>query len=272
MKTAIKSLLFTLPLLMSAAGYARTLEPGALTIGSDLTYPPYNYLQNNQPAGFDVELMSMLAGVLHLRLEVKDTRFTSLILGVKSRKFDAVASTLYVTPERAQQVAFLPYMKTGGAFLVPASGSFAPKKPEDLCGKRVASIKGGAWIARLNKVSASYCQEHGAGAITVMEFPTSPEATQALMSGAVDVQYEDVAVAKASVEKTGGRLKISSTRIIYPVVVGLAVDKKNSELLTALKNALVQKTNDGSYGQLLEKYNLQMPSAQEVEQALAGTL
>lgn len=249
---------------------AATLHPGTLTIGSDLTYPPYNYLQNNAPAGFDAEFMALLAKKLDLKPQVIDTRFSSLILGIKMHKFDVIASTLYVTPERAQQVAFLPYMKTGGALMVESQSSFSPKTPEDLCGKRVSSIRGGAWIANLAKVSSTYCQPKGLGPIDVREFPTSPEATQALLSKAVDVQYEDAAVAKATLEKTGQRLKISSTSVIYPVVVGLALDKDNSALLADLKQAFTAVVKDGSYATLLKKYNLQMPNESEVSQALSG--
>lgn len=272
MMKKLKHLLCTSALLVGMNAAAATLHPGMLTIGSDLTYPPYNYLEKGVPAGFDAEFMELLAKQLSLKPDVMDTRFSSLILGIKMHKFDVIASTLYVTPERAQQVAFLPYMKTGGSLMVESGSSFAPKTPEDLCGKRVSSIKGGAWIARLASVSAKYCQPKGLGAIDVREFPTSPEATQALLSKAVDVQYEDAAVAKATLAKTGQRLKISSTTVIYPVVVGLALDKDNPALLADLKLSFAAVIKNGSYQALLKKYNVQMPSDREVSQALAGTL
>lgn len=79
-------------------------------------------------------------------------------------------------------------------------------------------------------------------------------------------------MAKATVEKTGQRLKISSHQIIYPVVVGLAVNKDNPQLLSELKASFAQKVSDGSYRALLHKYNLQMPDADEIAKALAGTL
>ena len=46
-------------LLGATAGFAEgTLVEGQLSVGSDLTYPPYNYFaEGNVPAGFDVELM-----------------------------------------------------------------------------------------------------------------------------------------------------------------------------------------------------------------------
>lgn len=271
MKKLIRNALLCAPLLMCTA-QAATVVPDTLTIGSDLTYPPYNYLHEGKPAGFDADFIGLISSALQLKPEVIDTRFASLILGLKSNKFDVIASTLYVTPERAGQVDFLPYMKTGGALMVTAASSFAPRTPQDLCGKRVGSIKGGAWIARLNKVSSDYCLPAGRGAITLREFPTSPETAQALLSGAVDVQYEDAAVAKATLSKTGQRLKISSDQILYPVVVGLAVNKDNPQLLSRLQNAYDIRVKDGSYAALLAKYNLQMPNADESARALAGTL
>ncbi|KEA52286.1 ABC transporter substrate-binding protein [Mangrovibacter sp. MFB070] len=249
-----------------------TLQPGNLTIGSDLTYPPYNFMNNNQPAGFDAEFMQLIGNDMHLKPKVKDTRFASLIMGLKSQKFDVIASTLYVTPERAQQVDFIPYMKTGGSLMVKQGSTWQPKQPQDLCGKKVGSIKGGAWIPKLQKVSADYCQVKGLGAIDVKEFPSSPETTQALLSGAIDVQYEDAAVAKATVEKTGNRLVISSDSVLYPVVVGLAVNKNNTVLRDQLQKAFGDVVKNGEYATLLKKYNVQMPSAEEINKALAGTL
>lgn len=236
-----------------------TLVPGKILVGSDLTYPPYNYLEGNKPAGFDAEFIQLLAKQMKLTPEVKDTRFASLILGLKSHKFDVIASTLYITPERATQVNFLPYMQTGGSLMVKAGSQWQPKTPNDLCGKKVGSIKGGAWITKLQAVSSSYCVPNHKGAIDVREFPSSPEVAQALLSGAVDVQYEDAAVAKSIVEKTGKRLSISSKDILYPVTVGLAVGKDNSALLSQLKKAYGNIVKNGEYAVLLKKYNVKMP-------------
>lgn len=250
---------------------AATLSPGKLVIASDLTYPPYNYIQDNKPAGFDAEFMQLLAHEMHLTPVVKDTRFASLILGLKSNKFDVIASTLYITPERARQVDFIPYMQTGGALMVKTGGNWQPASPEDLCGKRVGSIKGGAWIQNLQSVSASYCVPEGKGTIDIREFPSSPEVAQALLSGAIDVQYEDAAVAKATVEKTGERLTISSDKLLYPEVVGLAVNKNDPLLMNNLKQAFSEIVKSGQYAVLLKKYNVKIPDASEVNKSLSGS-
>ncbi|MDN3222111.1 ABC transporter substrate-binding protein [Pseudomonas nunensis] len=254
--------------LLSAAEIKGTLKPGELSVGSDLTYPPYTYLEQKQPSGFDPEFIQLIGKQLGLAPRFLDTRFANLILGVNAQRFDLVASALYVTPERAKQVDFLSYLKTGSSLMVLTASDFRPQRPEDLCGKRVGSIKGASWVPKLNKVSADYCLASGKPAIESREFPTSPEAAQALLAKAVDVQMEDPAVAKITVQKLQGKTVISSTELIYPVVIGLAVRKGNQALLGELTTALGQIKQNGSYGELLARYNLDEPNAEEVNAAL----
>ena len=246
---------------------APTIEPGVIQVGTDLTYPPYNYFNDSkQPAGFDVEFMTMLAKNAGLKVKFLDTRFENLIIGVKGNKFDVVASTLYVKPERAQQVNFIPYMKTGVSIAVARAASERPTSPAQLCGKKVSSIKGAGWIANLKKVSETECA--GKGPIDVREFPTSPEATQAVISGGVDAQMEDSSVLYAAARKTGGKIVISSYGNLYPVIVGLALNQQNKELADILQAALEKLRENGAYLKLLNKYYVGAPTAAEFRAAM----
>ncbi len=251
-----------------AAPGTPTVAAGTLTVGADLTYPPYDYLQGADPSGFDPAFMSKLAAHLKLKPGFVDTRFANLILGVNANRFDVIASALYVTPERAKQIDFVPYLKTGGSLLALSHSGFAPKTPEDLCGKRVSSIKGASWIPKLNDVSKQVCAPAGRGAIDVREFETSPEAAQAVLSRAVDAQFEDSAVAQITVNKLGGRVAITSAAPLYPVVIGLGVKKGNDALLAQLKTALASMKQAGEYQALLRQYNVAEPTGSDIAQAL----
>ena len=262
--------LLALSLMASACAQAdtATLQPQRLSIGSDLTYPPYTFLDQGKPAGFDPAFMTLLSHHINLQPQFVDTRFANLVMGVNARRFDLVASALYVTPERAAQVDFLPYLKSGASLMVRSDDSFRPQQPQDLCGKRVASIKGGSWIPKLAALSRDYCQANGQAPIDSREFPTSPEAAQALLAKAVDVQFEDAAVARITTDKLKGRVIISSTTLIYPVVIGLAVHKGNDALLAQLRQGFTAMKDSGEYQTLLAQYNLGEPSAAEIAQAL----
>ncbi len=250
-----------------AARADATLEAGVLTIGSDLSYPPYDYLgPGGAPAGLDAELVAALAKQLGWRERIVDTRFENLILGLRAGRFDAVVSTLYVTAERAQAVDFVPYMRTGVSIAVAASSGFRFDEPSKLCGHRVGSIKGAAWLVRLSQLNDTDCRERP---VDSREFPTSSEVTQALLSGAVDAQLEDSAVLQDAVGRTGKRLAITSKENLYPVVVGMAVRKDSGEIARKLREALRALQEDGSYGRLLAKYNVSQPTDTEVREALA---
>lgn len=252
----------------ASAAVAGTLEPGKLSVGSDLTYPPYTYLDQGQPAGFDPEFMNNLGSNLGVATTFLDTRFANLIIGVNANRFDVIASALYVNPERATQVDFLPYLKSGASLMVRSADGFRPKGPEDLCGKKIGSIKGGSWIPKLQAVSRETCEAHNQPPLEVREFPTSPEAAQALLAQAVDVQIEDAAVAKITAEKLQGRIRISSRELIYPVVIGLAVRKGNNELLAELRKGFEAMKADGKYQALLTRYNLGEPTQADIDKAL----
>ncbi|WP_153435523.1 transporter substrate-binding domain-containing protein [Sinorhizobium saheli] len=243
----------------------KTITPGIISVGSDQVYPPYDYLEGGVTKGFDADVMAVLAPKLGVKVQFMDTRFASLIPGLQANRFDMIASALYVTPARAKVVDYIAYAKTGGSLMVRSDDTFDPKKPGDLCGKRVANLKGAAWVPELQKVSQAEC---GSNPIDVKEFATSAEAAQALLSRGADVVFDDAGVSKAAVVASGDRLKITSTEILFPVVMGLAVKKGNDELLARLKEAFEPLKNSDEYKAILAKYNLALPTDAEVTAAL----
>lgn len=246
---------------------AASEEP--LRIGSDLTYPPYAFFEGDQPAGFDPEFMTEIAAKLGRTPEFVDTRFEQLITGLQSNHFDVVASALYITEERAKQVTFIPYFMTGNSIITGVDSTPATDA-SDLCGLTVAVIKGGEVASQLRGEASESCQADGEAAIDVRDFTTDSEGTQALMSGQVDAQVSDAAVAKTAVDTSGGRITITSDELLWPVPVGIAVAKGNTELADQLIAALDQMQQDGSYQALLDKYNLEAPDDASVAAALGS--
>jgi polar amino acid transport system substrate-binding protein len=252
---------------VATAATAGVLTAGTLTIGSDMTYPPYESLQDSKPVGFDPEFMAKAGAHMKLVPKFVDTRFANLILGATGGRYDVIVSALYMTPERAKTLDFIPYFMTGGSLLANSSTGFKPQSMNDLCGKKVASLKGAAWVPALHDVSTKVCEPEGKGKIDVREFDTSAEAAQALLSRAADAQYDDAGVAKMMVDKIGNRVVITSTSVLNPVVCGIAVRKGNSEVKALIEDAFNKMKANGEYQTLLKKYNLVEPSAQDIAKA-----
>lgn len=245
-----------------------TISPDTLSVGLDLTYVPYSYLDGDEPVGFDVEVLKALAEELGIEADFQDTRFEQVIIGVSDRKFD-VTPGLYITAERAAQVDFVPYFSAGSA-IVARQGDVTPTEEMDLCGLKVASIKGGAVVGKVLNETTPACQEAGKPAVDIREYPTDPEATQALLAGGVDVQLTEAIIAKEVIEKTGDRLVVTNDELLYPVQVGFGVTKGNDALVEALTGALERIQAAGTYAPLLAEYNLEPADLEEASRAAGG--
>lgn len=233
-----------------------TASVPALKIGSDLTFPPYEYLDNDKPAGFDIELMNAIAKQAGAEVEYVDTRFTNLMPGLDGKKYKAVISALYVNEKRLEKYDMIPYFTTDEVVMVKTGSSYQPKGAMDLCGKAVATMKGAILAEQLQDISDNKCVPANKESITIREFPTSPEATQALLSGAVDAQYDDSALGHSAVKKLAGKIEISSTESFYPIVGGIVVRKGDTATYNLINNALETLRASGQYSTLLNNYGL----------------
>ena len=69
-------------------------QEGKLIAGSDVTFFPYEYMDNNKPAGFDIEFMDGLGKVMGRKVETLDTRFPILMSGLQAGRFDLTNSSM----------------------------------------------------------------------------------------------------------------------------------------------------------------------------------
>src|SRR3989440_7951341 len=86
--------------------------PGVLTVGSDTTYPPQEYIDTttNKAAGFDVDLITAIAKLMGLQTNIVPTKFDTIIDDLVARRFDVVISAVSITAERQKKVDFVPYL------------------------------------------------------------------------------------------------------------------------------------------------------------------
>ncbi len=240
-------------------------QPGKITAGSDMTFFPYEYMENNKPAGFDIEFLAGLAKTMGREAVNIDTRFPNLIPGLQGGRFDITNSSMYITAERLKVIDMVPYLKSGEAILALKGSNYQPKTPEEFCGHKIGSMGATSWLAQLQKLSTDSCVKKGLKPIALSEYTTDPQTTQALLSRAVEAQITDAAVARGVIDKLGERVIISSETLIYPVLNGFGVKKGNSEVKTALEEGLKKYSATPEYAALLKKYNFQAPTKENLQ-------
>ncbi|WP_230389640.1 transporter substrate-binding domain-containing protein [Vibrio nitrifigilis] len=242
--------------------------PDKLIAGSDITFYPYEYMDKGKPAGFDIEFIDGLAKTMGRTAVEVDTRWANLIPGLRGGRFDILNSAMYITPDRLKVIDMIPYLKTGESILSIKGADYQPKVAEDFCGHKIGSQAGTAWLKQMKDLSVNYCEAKGLKPISISEYPTDPQATQAMLSHAVEAQITDAAVAQGVVKKLGSRVVISSEKLLYPVLNGIGVKKGNDDVREALTAGIKKFSQTPEYKALFAKYNAQSPSAEDIKQLM----
>ena len=83
------------------------IERGELRVGMTLQFEPEMYLdENGDPAGYDVELLNLLATDLEVELTIENQEFDALIPGLLAGQWDMISVGLVPRPARLLQMYF----------------------------------------------------------------------------------------------------------------------------------------------------------------------
>ena len=219
-----------------------TVEPGVLTMGTNATFPPYEYKDGDDVVGIDAEIAQALADKLGLQLEIVDMDFDSLVASVQSGKIDMSLAGMTVTEERKQNVDFTDSYATGVQVIIVKEDSDIASA-DDLEGKLIGVQQG--------TTGHLYCSDDF-GEDNVIPYANGATAVQALLQGKVDCVVIDQEPAKAFVEANEG-LKILETAYTTEDYAA-AVSKDNPALTAALNSALQELKDDGTIQGILDKY------------------
>ena len=79
---------------------------GTLTMGTNAEFPPYEYYEEGNIVGIDVDMMRAICDELGMDLKIEDMSFDSIIPAVSTGKVDIGAAGFTVTEERKKNVNF----------------------------------------------------------------------------------------------------------------------------------------------------------------------
>ena len=226
----------------AASGDYKLATAGTLTMGTNATFPPYEYYDGDTVVGIDAEICQAIADKLGLKLEIQDMDFSSLVAAVQSGKIDISAAGMTVTEDRLKNVDFTDSYSTGvQVVIVPEDSDI--QSVDDMEGKLI-----GVQDATTGHI---YCSDDF-GDENVIPYNNGAMAVQALKDGKVDCVVIDQQPAKSFVEANEG-LKILDTEYVTEDYA-IAVAKDNTALKDAINAALKELKDDGTVQSILDKY------------------
>jgi len=231
-------------------------DKGTLTVASDATYAPMEFVGKNAKTvvGVDADLAKALGQVLVLKLNVVNATFATIIPGLQSGKYDLGMSSFTATRKRQKVVDFVTYFSAGTSFYVKASGGPAIHGLADLCGRTVAVENGTTQLDDATAQNAK-CKKGGKSSVKISAFPDQNAANLALASGRADVGMADSPVAAYIVEQSHGQFKLSG-KSYGTAPYGIALPKGNGMTKPVL-HAVQALMKNGTYTAILKKWGVQ---------------
>src|SRR6185312_4698799 len=233
------------------------VNAGRLTIGTMLTNPPQTFVENGQPAGFDIDLSRAIAAEMCLKPRFVNVTFAGLFPGLMSRKFDYLSSGLGITPQRRETFDFVPYFRGGIQFVGRKENRFFFQNEEGLCGLRVATIAGTTQALAIERAIQGVCKQKP---IDLSYFPSFNDAVIQLTKNSADIAFVDWAfasyISRLMPELAPASPIISGRPEVPRNLMGLAFRKDEGPQEKAVSEAIQALEKDGTYDRLLNKWQL----------------
>lgn len=240
MKKMLAVILTMMMLLTSVSAFADTL-----TMCTNASFPPYEYVEGDQVVGIDADIAAAICAELGYDLEILDIEFDAIIPAVVSGKADFGMAGMTVTEERLQNVAFSVSYATGIQSIIVKEGS--PITSYDDLAAEGAAYTIGVQLSTTGDIYAS--DEFGD---RVKQFNNGNEAVMALVAGKIDCVIIDNEPAKAYVAANEGLTILDTT---YAVEDYAACFKKdNTELVEKFDAALQKLIDNGTVAEIIAKY------------------
>jgi cystine transport system substrate-binding protein len=214
-----------------------------LRVGTEGTYSPFSFQgPDGKLTGYDIEVVTAVAGKLGKKVEFTQTPFDSIFAGLEAKRFDIIANQVTVTDERkAKYDLSEPYTVSEGVIVTRADDTSITSLA-DLKGKTTAQSSTSNW--------AGVARDAGANVEAVEGFV---QAIQLLKDRRVDATVNDtLAVGDYQRAKNDSSIKVAGK-------TGDTSDQafamlKGSGLVADVNKALDELRADGTLKTISEKY------------------
>lgn len=227
-----------------------------IVFGADFTVAPYQFVdKNGQQTGINYDMCNALAKEMGLKPKWANLNFDGLIPATVAGRVDAICTGMFIKPERAKAIDFVPYMTTGQSIAVVAGNPKQVKSTTDLCGLNAVVQLGAAPTDTLKEASAA-CQKDGKKSMDIKYFKNTSDAVLQLTNGRADVWMGDDPEVSYYAKSKAKNIAVA-VQGIKSTQDGIGVSPQNSSLTGPITVALYRMKHSGEYAKILQKWGIE---------------
>jgi len=254
----ILAMMLILPLPgVAMADMAQILERGRMHVATEDMFPPFNFISNGQPDGFQKDLLvdfrAFAKEKAGIEVDQEVLPWTGLLAAISAGRYDLGWTGTAVTEERVSTAFnFSPPFLALRTHLLVRKDDDSMKDIASLSGKVFAVQTGGAELAWLPELEAAI-KATGGTFSEVVQYPSPAEASTDLANGRIDavITANITAIQIASANPDRFALGIP---VMKPNFVAWPVPKASPELLKFMTEFMDHIRANGRLAELQDKW------------------
>lgn len=227
-------------------------QRGYLLVATEDDYPPFEFLVNGKPVGFDNELLTTLRKLVPFEIRQEVLPWQGILPGVASGKYDMALTAVGVTDERSRSLDFTMPISESTIAYIKRKGDRSIQRVRSLSGKTLGVQQGGVSFAAIPDLKATLTEAGGRlGAIK--QYRNFTEAYQDLLNQRLDAVLNNIVSLSVLVNDKPSIFELGE-RVSRKSYAAWAVKKGNQALLDLLNRFLLQQRNQGELKRLQQKW------------------
>jgi polar amino acid transport system substrate-binding protein len=226
-------------------------ERRVIRIATEGAFPPFNYLENNEPQGFEIDLGKAFCEAMAVTCTFVIHEWDGIIRGLLAKDYDAVMASLAITERRKMRIAFSKrYYFMPPAFIGQKDTEIGDVSPTALAGKTIGTTEGSHHAAFL---------EAGYEDSEVRRYGKLEEANLDLLTRRIDLVLGDkLALSRFLKSREGACCRTIGQPAVdrkhYGEGVAVGLRKEDKDLKEMFNRAIDRVMADGTYDRIREKY------------------
>lgn len=239
----------------------RVRRTGAIQVGTDATYPPFESKVGEAYEGFDVDLGEAVAREVGVQIVWTNVSFDGIFPGLIAGKYDMIISAVTITPERAAEMAFSDPYYDAGQIITVQKGEQEVATVRDLVGKAAG--------VQVNTTSQYMLERQGG--VDIRKYASMDLALLDLQQGRLRAVVGDAPTIQWMIGRSFPSLEMVGEPLTQDRY-GFVFRKGDADLAQAVNAALARVRAAGTYDALHAKWFGQAQKPDQKEPALTERL
>jgi len=238
---------------------AKIKADGKLRVATEALYEPFEFVQDGKIVGYGRDILDEIEKSWNIKTEQQDVPFAGILTGLEQKKYDLVATTMIMNPERVAKYAFTMPIASTYVAAIKRKGDDKVKGFEDLSGIRVGAIVPPAGPTSVIEKYNATLSEQGKGAESISHFQSDPDMVLALSNEQIDMAIENQLPLNAIIKKQPDLFELVGT-VGEPFFIGWAVRSEDKALRDAINDEIRRLRDNGTLATLQKKwFGFEMP-------------